>query len=248
MRPVLVRCENAALTFGSGQSAVVAVHGATCAVHAGESIAVRGDSGSGKSSLLHLMAGLERPTAGTVCWPDLPTLAVDDGRGPAERQPSGTRIGVVFQGPSLVPALDVTENVALPLLLSGTPENAAFARSRETLAVLGLLELAHKLPEELSGGQAQRVAVARVLGQAPTLVLADEPTGQLDHATGAHVLDVLQATVQALGAALVVTTHDEAVAARMSVVWTMREGRLDAGSARTLSPPAPGAPVPGRSS
>jgi putative ABC transport system ATP-binding protein len=231
MERVLVRCDDAALTFGSGTSAVVAVHGARCAVRAGERIAVRGDSGSGKSSLLHLMAGLEQPTAGTVTWPGLPSPA---------------RIGVVFQGASLVPALDVLENVALPLLLAGTREADATRRSRESLAALGLLDMAQHLPEELSGGQAQRVAVARVLAEEPQLVLADEPTGQLDHDTATHVLDVLEAAVDVLGAALVVTTHDEVVARRMAVVWSMRSGRLDAGP--TPSGPALGPTARGTSS
>jgi putative ABC transport system ATP-binding protein len=247
MEPVLVRCDDAALTFGTGTSAVVAVHGARCTVRAGERIAVRGDSGSGKSSLLHLMAGLERPTAGTVTWPGLaPGAESDGGREAKDGRPEAFRIGVVFQGPSLVPALDVTENIALPLLLAGTPEDTALRRSRESLEALGLLDLANKLPEELSGGQAQRVAVARVLGQAPPLVLADEPTGQLDSETGSHVLDVLEAAVRTIGAALVVTTHDEVVARRMSLVWSMRDGRLDAGPARDV--PSPDHAMGGRSS
>lgn len=215
---VLVECHDAARTFGRGTTAVVAVHGATCQVRAGERIAVVGPSGSGKSTLLHLLSGLERPSGGRVSWPALDTGA--DG----SVQPH--QIGVVFQGPSLIPALDVLENTALPLVLAGIRESEAQLRAREALDVLGIAELARRLPEELSGGQAQRVAVARVLAPAPRLVLADEPTGQLDRTTAEHVVEVLLSAVDMIGAALVVTTHDPAVADRLDLRREMREGRL----------------------
>ena len=212
----LVRCADASRTFGSGAFAVVAVHGTTCTVAPGARIAIAGPSGSGKSTLLHLMAGLELPTRGTVSWPQFP--------GSAEQR--AARIGVVFQSPSLVPALDVAENAALPLLLAGLDERACGARVHEALALLDIGDLANKLPEELSGGQAQRVAVARVLAQRPALVLADEPTGQLDHATGQRLIEVLLTTAKQIGAALVVTTHDPAVVERLDQHWSMHEGRL----------------------
>ncbi|MDQ1484129.1 MAG: putative transport system ATP-binding protein, partial [Actinomycetota bacterium] len=177
----LVICTEASRTFGSGQSAVVAVHGSTCEVGPGDRIAIAGPSGSGKSTLLHLMAGLELPTRGAVTWPSFSTV-------PSER---AQEIGVVFQSPSLVPALDVAENTALPLVLAGVSEGESRDRVAAALDLVGVSSLARKLPEELSGGQAQRVAVARVLALRPRLVLADEPTGQLDHATGQHLMDVL---------------------------------------------------------
>lgn len=187
----LIDCRDAARTYGQGENAVVAVHGATCRVRAGDRIAIMGPSGSGKSTLLHLMAGLERPTSGEIDWPALgrPATAHD--------------IGVVFQSPSLIPALDVAENAALPLVLSGASEAEARRRALSALAAVGVADLADKLPEELSGGQAQRVAVARVLALRPRVVIADEPTGQLDRATGRHVMDVLLDTAAELGAALV---------------------------------------------
>ncbi|MEV8287679.1 ABC transporter ATP-binding protein [Streptomyces niveus] len=206
----LVDCQDAARTYGSGPAAVVAVHGATCRVRAGDRIAVTGPSGSGKSTLLHLLAALEAPTTGTV-----------DRRGVGA---GGT--GVVFQGPSLIPALDVAENTALPLVLAGVPEDLARLRALDALTLVGAVDLAGKLPEEISGGQSQRVAVARVLALRPRLVLADEPTGQLDHATGQHIVDVLIAAADEIGAALVVTTHDPAVAERFAERWEMHEGRL----------------------
>ncbi|MEU6994933.1 ATP-binding cassette domain-containing protein [Streptomyces sp. NPDC046465] len=210
----LVVCQDAALTFGRGARAVVAVHGATLRIRAGDRLAIVGPSGSGKSSLLHLLAGLERPTAGTVSWPAL--------TGP--RTPGG--IGLVFQGESLIPALDVVENTALPLILTGLPEEDARRSATAALALVSAADLAPRLPEEISGGQAQRVATARVLAQAPRLILADEPTGRLDHRTGAHVLDALIAAADITGAALVITTHDPAVAARLATRRVMHDGRL----------------------
>ncbi|MEV7344404.1 ATP-binding cassette domain-containing protein [Streptomyces sp. NPDC093544] len=209
---VLVACDDVALTFGRGANAVVAVHGATLRVRAGDRLAVVGPSGSGKSSLLHLLAGLERPTSGTVTWPALGA------------RPGG--IGLVFQGDSLIPALDVVENTALPLVLAGMPDDRARQEAVAALALVNASELAERLPEEISGGQAQRVATARVLAQAPRLILADEPTGRLDHTTGGHVLDALLTAAGRMGAALVVTTHDPAVAARLTSRLTMRDGRL----------------------
>jgi putative ABC transport system ATP-binding protein len=206
---VLVECVDLARTYGSGADAVVAVHGATCLITSGARIAVTGPSGSGKSTLLHLLAGLEAPTAGTI-----------------DRSSPGMGIGLVFQGPSLLPTLDVAENVALPLLLDGHHPADADDRARQALARLGIADLAGALPDELSGGQAQRVAVARALATRPQLILADEPTGQLDRRTADHVVDVLLAAAAEAGAALVIATHDPAVAARLAVRWEMRDGRL----------------------
>ncbi|MCF3132743.1 ABC transporter ATP-binding protein [Streptomyces olivochromogenes] len=208
---VLVSCADAALTFGRGPQAVVAVHGADLEIRAGDRLAVVGPSGSGKSSLLHLLAGLEQPTSGTV------TRAAS--LGPSD-------IGLVFQGDSLIPALNVAENTALPLVLNDRPEGEARLCSLAALALVDAADLADRLPEEISGGQAQRVAAARVLAQAPRLILADEPTGRLDHATGTRVLDALLTAAGHTGAALVVTTHDPTVAARLTVRRSMRDGRL----------------------
>ncbi|MFG2638577.1 ABC transporter ATP-binding protein [Streptomyces sp. NPDC048362] len=208
---VLIDCQDAALTFGRGPNAVVAVHGAVLRILAGARLAIVGPSGSGKSSLLHLLAGLEQPTSGTVTWPGLTGLQ---------------DIGLVFQGDSLIPALDVVENTALPLVLTGVPDDRAREAALDALALVDAADLADRLPEEISGGQAQRVACARVLAQAPRVILADEPTGRLDHATGGRVLDALLTAADETGAALVVTTHDPAIAARLTVRRAMRDGRL----------------------
>lgn len=210
--PPLVNCTEVNRTFDS----VAAVRDVSCAIRAGERVVIVGASGSGKSTLLHLLGGVDVPTSGTVSWPSL-----------GDREHLRPReIALIFQTPSLLPPLDVIENVALPLLLGGTPESVAMAAARAALVRLGLEEFALKLPQELSGGQAQRVAVARVIAGTPQLVLADEPTGQLDYATGEHMLDVLDAAVSALGAALVLSTHDNRVARRFTSRWAMNDGQL----------------------
>jgi putative ABC transport system ATP-binding protein len=211
-RAALVRCDSVARTYGTGPAAVVAVHSVTCQVAAGDRIALVGPSGSGKSTLLHLLAGLDTPTVGQVSWPGLAA--------------GSRRIAVVFQGPSLIPALDVVENVALPLVLAGLDPRAADVEARAALAALGSAPLAGRLPEELSGGQAQRVAVARVLAQRPALILADEPTGQLDRLSADRLVTVLLDVAGRLGAALVVATHDPAVAGRLDLRWSMSGGAL----------------------
>jgi putative ABC transport system ATP-binding protein len=211
----VVDCRRISRVFGRGATQVVAVGDVSCQVEAGQRVALTGESGSGKSTLLHVLAGLDTPTTGTVDWP---MLTVRDGR------PLG--VGVVFQAPSLVPALDVTDNVALPLLLAGVQAPVARERALRALTDLELLELATAFPDELSGGQGQRVVIARVLAGEPALVLADEPTGQLDHRTAVHVLDVLLQAVAELGAALVVSTHDPLVADRLPDRWAMTDGHL----------------------
>jgi ABC-type lipoprotein export system ATPase subunit len=213
---MIVFCHDAARTFGHGDAAVVAVHGSSCEIFAGDRIAITGSSGSGKSTMLHLLAGLETPTSGEVSWPEF-------GPTPTARSRD---IGVVFQGLSLLPALDVLENTMLAAVLTGTDEATAAARAVEALELVGIAGLADQLPETLSGGQAQRAAVARALTLRPRLLLADEPTGQLDHRTGQHVIDVLLDAADETGAALVVTTHDPDIGARLTDQWEMRDGRL----------------------
>ncbi len=202
-----VRCCGAARTFGSGPSATVALQPTDCELHAGERVALVGPSGSGKSTLIHLMAGLDAPTQGSVSL----------GLGP---------VAVIFQGPSLLPPLTLGENVALPLILAGAGEGEARDRARAALGRLGLADLIEKLPEEVSGGQAQRAAAARALASRPQLLLADEPTGQLDRSSGAQVVDALLTAAEETGAALLVATHDAAVAARLPGRWEMHSGRL----------------------
>jgi putative ABC transport system ATP-binding protein len=195
---------------------VRALRGVSCTLRRGAQVALTGPSGSGKSTLLHLLAGLDTPTGGTIAWPGLD--------GSPEGRPG--LIGMVFQGPSLLPPLDVTENIALPLLLAGFTETQARERATAALHDVGLDELASRLPEELSGGQAQRVAVARALAARPRVILADEPTGQLDSAHAAQVVGLLLDAATMLGAALVLSTHDLTIAERVPERWRMAEGLM----------------------
>lgn len=215
-RDVLVRADALERVHGSGREAVAAVLDASFTIFSGDRIAIVGPSGSGKSTLLHLIAGLDTPTSGSITWPAL---------GRREQLRPGP-VALAFQGPSLLPPLSVVENVALPVLLGGGSEADATRIAREMLERFELKEIADKLPEEISGGQSQRASLARALAGSPTLVLADEPTGQQDHETGMHVLDTLLELVSASGAAVVVATHDLAVADRLPIRWTMAGGRF----------------------
>ncbi|MCK6489817.1 MAG: ABC transporter ATP-binding protein [Planctomycetes bacterium] len=198
---------------------VQALRGVSLSVASGRSLAVVGPSGSGKSTLLGLLAGLDRPDRGQVVvdGEDLATL-------PERRlaRLRGQRIGVVFQSYRLVPTLDALENVALPLELAGRAD--AHDLARIWLDRVGLAARADHLPARLSGGEQQRVALARALAPAPALVLADEPTGNLDSATGSHCADLLFALCRDAGSALVVVTHDPALAARADAILRLRDG------------------------
>ncbi|MEY2570643.1 MAG: putative transport system ATP-binding protein [Acidimicrobiaceae bacterium] len=223
-RAPLASCTDASRSFGRGPRAVVAVHGVTCHVWSNDAIALVGPSGSGKSTLLHLLAGLDGPTTGTVTWPALGDRA--------DLRPG--KVGIVLQGPSLLAPLDVADNVALPLLILGVDRADAYRAAHDALAQLELDALAAHLPEELSSGQAQRVAVARVIAAHPQLILADEPTGQVDHVSAVRIIDALVATATETGAALVVATHDPSIADRLQSHWTVTDGHLERDAASCL--------------
>jgi ABC-type lipoprotein export system ATPase subunit len=218
MDEVLVHAEGLSRVYGNGPGAVRAVSGSTFTIEAGRRIALVGPSGSGKSTLLLLIAGLDLPTSGTIVWPAL--------GGPYELRPGP--ITIAFQGPSLLPPLTVVENVALPLLLEGRPEAQAFDAARAALDLFELSDVGRKLPEEISGGQAQRAGLARAIVGEPRLVLADEPTGQLDHVTAGRAMLALLDAADASGAAVVVATHDAAVARQMDARWRIDAGELQA--------------------
>jgi ABC-type lipoprotein export system ATPase subunit len=208
-------------TYGRGRAARRVLDGADLDVEPGELVAVVGRSGSGKSTLLHLLGALDRPEAGTIA------VAGEriDGRPERElTQVRRRRIGFVFQFFHLIPELTGEENVLLPARLPG-PRNGAVGRGRELIAALGLADAAQRLPHELSGGEQQRLAVARALVHDPPLVLADEPTGNLDAEAGAAVLALLRAAA-AGGRAVVLVTHDEAATAQADRVLRLRDGRL----------------------
>jgi len=203
---------------------VPVLHGLDLAVDRGEFVAVTGASGSGKSTLLHILGGLDRPSAGTYSFDGREMSALDDDERSRLR---ASHIGFVFQSFHLLPQLSVLENVALPFLYA--PDGARDARDRAA-AALAKVGLSHRLahrPAELSGGEMQRAAIARAIVVDPELVLADEPTGNLDSATGAQILDALGALNDA-GATLVLVTHDHDVAARARRRMHLKDGRFDA--------------------
>ncbi len=215
-----LRIEELAKHYATSAGVVRALDGVTIAVEPGCSLAVTGPSGCGKSTLLGLVAALDSPSAGSVSL---------DGRRISElpeRERERIRreeIGLVFQADNLLPFLTAAENVAQQLALGGA--GGAYERCGELLTRLGLADHAGKLPDELSGGQRQRVAVARALIHRPRLILADEPTGALDTASAAAVIDVLQEAQRELGAILVVVTHDRALAGRLDGRLRLRDGR-----------------------
>jgi putative ABC transport system ATP-binding protein/lipoprotein-releasing system ATP-binding protein len=216
MSDVLAEAIDAGRVFGANGSRVVALQHATCRIERGDRIALVGPSGSGKSTLLHLLAALDEPTSGTVRWP---ALGERDTLRPA-------KISFVFQTESLLAPLTVLENIEVPRLLAGSNADEARSDASEILGALHLSALADKLPEEISGGQAQRAAVARSLITRPALILADEPTGQLDHHTARHLLNLLLRRIKGSDTALVIATHDPFVASRMETQWTMDHGVL----------------------
>lgn len=215
MSDVLVSGVGVSRSFLLGSVAFEALKPASFTVSAGDRIAIIGPSGSGKSTLMQLIADLDKPTSGQVLWPALGVSG----------QLRPRHIGVVFQSPSLIPTLSAIENVELPMRLLGE-DHASKALALKALASVGLADIADKLPDQLSGGQAQRVGLARAMALHPRLVLADEPTGQLDEATAQIALDALLASMSDANAALVITIHDPAVARRLTTIWKMDFGVL----------------------
>ncbi len=201
-------------------------------IGAGEFVAVVGKSGSGKSTLLNLVAGIDRPTGGEIRVAGTPLGALDEGRLAAWR---GRTLGVVFQFFQLLPTLTVLENVMLPMDLCATrPLREARARALELLARVGIADQAGKLPSGLSGGQQQRAAIARALANDPPVLVADEPTGNLDSRTAAAVLELLADTARQ-GRTVLMVTHERDVAGLVDRVVTLSDGRLVGNSRRTSS-------------
>ena len=211
-------------TYRQAHREVRAVDGVSLSVHPGEMVVLLGPSGSGKSTLLHLMGGLDRPTSGEVIF---------EGRSLASRSDDELtilrreRIGHVFQAFNLLPTLTARENVALPLLLGSTPRKEALERAVAGLEQVGLAARAEHFPEELSGGEQQRTAIARALAVRPMLLLADEPTGNLDSASGAEVLETLRGLTRDGDRAVVMVTHDRGAATVGDRAIRLLDGRLD---------------------
>ncbi|KUL52113.1 macrolide ABC transporter ATP-binding protein [Streptomyces sp. NRRL F-4489] len=198
-----------------------ALDGADFSIHPGEVVAVMGPSGSGKSTLLHCLAGIIRPDSGTVRYATHPLSDLSDARRSALRR---TDFGFVFQFGQLVPELTCLENVALPLRLNGTRRKPAERQARDWLERLEVADVAAKRPGEVSGGQGQRVAVARALAPRPRVVFADEPTGALDSLNGERVMGLLSDAARATSAAVVLVTHEARVAAYADREVVVRDG------------------------
>jgi putative ABC transport system ATP-binding protein len=218
----LIRFTGVSKEYPTGRGALVALKPTDLAIAAGETVAIVGPSGSGKSTILNLIAGIDRPTTGTIAVGGVELTALGEERLTRWR---GANVGIVFQFFQLMPTLTALENVELALEFGGAGHGRR-ARARELLARVGLAEVADHLPAELSGGEQQRVALARALVNNPPLLLADEPTGNLDTATGAWVLRLL-AEFATEGRTLVYVTHDLALAARAGRIIRVRDGAIE---------------------
>jgi putative ABC transport system ATP-binding protein len=228
----LVLLDDVGLTLASAAGPVEILRGISLTIGAGETVALLGPSGSGKSSLMMVLAGLERPSGGRVALAGQDLAALDeDGLARLRRR----RIGIVFQSFHLLPTMTALENVAIPLELAGDGE--ALARAKAALERVGLGHRLAHYPAQLSGGEQQRVAIARAFVAAPALLLADEPTGNLDGTTGQHVMDCLFEEQARLGSALLLITHDAALAARCDRELLMRDGEILRETAATASLP-----------
>ena len=207
--------------YGTGETQVRALDGVDLSVAQGEFVAIVGTSGSGKSTLLHMLGGLDRPTAGmvTVDGKDIFTLK-DEALTIFRRR----KIGFVFQAYNLVPVLSVWENIVLPIQLDGSPVDEQFVR--QVVQTLGLENRLDSLPSQLSGGQQQRVAIARALATKPAILLADEPTGNLDSKTSQDVLGLMKVTGQKFGQTMVMITHNEEIAQLADRIVRIEDGRI----------------------
>jgi putative ABC transport system ATP-binding protein len=217
----MIQIRNLSMRLSSGGREVPILDGISLEVPAKQFLAIVGPSGSGKSTLLGLMAGLDTPTSGSIRLDDVELTALsEDDLARLRRQ----KIGYVFQSFHLIPTMTALENVSVPLELAGDPE--AEVKATKLLRAVGLEPRAHHYPVQLSGGEQQRVAVARAFANQPALLLADEPTGNLDSATGQHVIDLLIRLNRDQGSTLVLVTHDPALASHADRVVTLCDGRI----------------------
>lgn len=219
MNEPVLRARSLAKTYQSGDRRIGVLRDVSLDIVAGESLSIRGESGSGKSTLLNLLSGLDAPDAGTIAW---------DGVAPSTAR-RATFLGMVFQAFYLIPELDAAGNVLMAARMIRSPGHAEHARAADLLARVGLAERATHLPAQLSGGERQRVAVARALMNSPKLLLADEPTGNLDEHTGNAVIDLLLALCRDTATALVLVTHNAAHAQKTHRQLFLREGVLSHG-------------------
>jgi putative ABC transport system ATP-binding protein len=233
--PAAIALRDVHLSLGRGASRVHILKGISLEIGEGEAVGLIGPSGSGKSTLLMALAGLERPETGSIV---IAGTQIDGLGEDALARFRGSRIGIVFQSFHLIPTMTALENVAIPLELAGRKD--AFARARQELRAVGLAERLAHYPAQLSGGEQQRVALARALAPDPSILVADEPTGNLDEANGAAIIDLMFALKRERGATLVLVTHDAVLAGRCDRTIRLRSGRIEV----EASPPAGKPAVP----
>jgi putative ABC transport system ATP-binding protein len=217
----MIELRDVSKTVMSGSEPLTILHPLSLEIPRGHFLAIVGPSGSGKSTLLGLLAGLDAPTSGSVSIDGVDITKLDEDRLAKLR---GEKIGFVFQFFHLIPSLTALENVSVPMEIAGEPD--ARRRAAALLAEVGLSDRAHHYPSQLSGGEQQRVALARALANAPPIVLADEPTGNLDTATGHHILELLRAIHRDRGTTIILVTHDAELAAIADTKLVLRDGRV----------------------
>ncbi|KMZ54982.1 ABC transporter, ATP-binding protein [Dorea sp. D27] len=217
----LLKVENVSKIYGTGDNEVKALDNVSFTVDKGEFVAVVGPSGSGKSTLLHMLGGVDVPTSGKICVEGADLGSMDESKLSIFRR---RQVGLIYQFYNLIPILDVQENIMLPLLLDGQKPDSAYLE--ELVETLGLSERLHHLPSQLSGGQQQRVSIGRALITHPALVLADEPTGNLDRKNSADIISLLKESNRKYRQTLIVITHDESIALQSDRILYLEDGKL----------------------
>ena len=217
----ILRVENLTKIYGKGENEVRALDDVSFSVNKGEFIAVIGPSGSGKSTLLHILGGVDRPTSGRVLMDGKDVYAQNEEQLAIFRR---RQVGLIYQFYNLIPVLNVTENITLPVLMDGQRVNSD--RLKELITTLGLTGRENHLPNQLSGGQQQRVSIGRALMNAPAVVLADEPTGNLDSKNSKEIVDLLKISNEKYGQTLIVITHDESIALQADRIISIDDGKI----------------------
>ncbi len=217
----ILRVEHVCKTYGKGENAVHALNDVSFSVNKGEFVAIIGPSGSGKSTLLHILGGVDRPTSGRVFLENCDVYAQNEDQLAIFRR---RQVGLIYQFYNLIPVLNVTENMTLPVLMDGQSVNQE--RLAELLVTLGLKGREHHLPNQLSGGQQQRVSIGRALMNAPAVMLADEPTGNLDSKNSQEIVELLKYSNQKYNQTLIIITHDENIALQADRILAIEDGRI----------------------
>ena len=217
----ILRVENLTKVYGKGENEVRALDGVSFSVKKGEFVAVIGPSGSGKSTLLHILGGVDRPTSGRVLMDGKDVYAQNEEQLAIFRR---RQVGLIYQFYNLIPVLNVTENITLPVLMDGQKVNQN--RLAELMTTLKLIGRENHLPNQLSGGQQQRVSIGRALMNAPAVVLADEPTGNLDSKNSREIVDLLKISNEKYGQTLIVITHDESIALQADRIISIDDGKI----------------------